>query len=224
MRVLLVDDSERLQRSLSLALKKRGYAVDVIGDGKEAVWLARENPYDVILLDIMLPGMDGLTVLRTLRDKQIDAPILMLTAKGDLNDRVAGLEAGADDYLPKPFALAELLARVDTLVRRRYAHKNPKIRVGNLEVDTASRQVRVGGDAVSLTPREYRLIEYLVHRRGHVVSKSEIEQHVYSDERNVFSNAVESAVSALRKKLWANSANPPLQTRRGLGYILEASK
>ena len=125
------------------------------------MWLARENPYDVILLDIMLPGMDGLTVLRTLRDKQIDAPILMLTAKGDLNDRVAGLEAGVDDYLPKPFALAELLARVDTLVRRRYAHKNPKIRVGNLEVDTASRQVRVGGDAVSLTPRDYRLIEYL---------------------------------------------------------------
>jgi DNA-binding response OmpR family regulator len=222
MRVLLVDDSVRLQRSLSMALKKRGYAVDVSGEGTEAAWMARETPYDVILLDIMLPGMDGLTVLRSLREKQIDTPILMLTAKGDLSDRVAGLEAGADDYLPKPFALPELLARVDTLVRRRYASKNPRIRIGNLEIDSVARLVRVKGEPVSLTPREYRLIEYLALRRGQVVSKSEIEQHVYSDERNVFSNAVESAVSSLRRKLWPDEENTPLQTRRGLGYILDA--
>jgi len=224
MRVLLVEDSERMQKSLALALQKRGYAVDAVGNGEEAVWLGSEHAYDVILLDIMLPGLDGMQVLRKLRQKSIDTPVLMLTTKGDVSDRVAGLEAGADDYLPKPFALPELLARVDTLVRRRYADKNPKIRLGDLEIDTGARLVRRGEEAIPLTPREYKLIEYLARRRGEVVSKAEIEDHVYSEDRNIFSNAVESAISSLRRKLWPEGAEPLLQTRRGLGYIIEEAK
>lgn len=223
MRVLVVDDSERLQRSLSLALKKRGYVVDVVGDGQEAVWLASENPYDAILLDVMLPGLDGFAVLRTLRGAEVQSPILMLTARGEVSDRVAGLEAGADDYLSKPFALPELLARVDSLVRRRYVKKNPRLSIGALEIDTAARQVSWEGQAVLLTPREYRLIEYLARRRGEVVSKSEIEAHLYSEDKDLFSNTIESTVSALRKKIWGSETEPLLQTRRGLGYVLEAA-
>jgi DNA-binding response OmpR family regulator len=169
----------------------------------------------------MLPGLDGLSVLKTLREREIDTPVLMLTAKGDVGDRVTGLEAGADDYLPKPFALPELLARVDTLVRRRYGNKNPKIRIADLELDTASRVVRRGQEVINLTPREYRLLEYLARRPGEVVSKTEIEAHVYNEEQNIFSNAVESAISSLRRKLWPSDVNPPLQTRRGQGYLLE---
>lgn len=224
MRLLIVEDSERLQRSLGLALRKRGFAVDVTGDGNEALWQASETPYDLILLDVMLPGLDGLSILRTLRERQIHTPVLMLTAKGEVDDRVTGLESGADDYLTKPFALPELLARVDTLIRRRYANKNPKFAIGDLELDTGSRLVQRAGEVIALTPREYRLFEYLVRRRGEVVSKSEIEAHVYTEEQNIFSNAVESAISALRKKLWPADANPPLQTRRGLGYLLEKSE
>ncbi|HEX7861444.1 MAG TPA: response regulator transcription factor [Verrucomicrobiae bacterium] len=224
MRLLIVEDSERLQRSLALALQKRGYAVDVTGDGTEALWQATETPYDLILLDVMLPGMDGFAVLKTLRERQVETPVLMLTAKGEVSDRVAGLEAGADDYLPKPFALEELLARVDTLVRRRYANKNPRIQIGDLELDTAARLVRRGEEAIALTPREYRLLEYLGRRVGEVVTKTEIEAHVYNEEKNIFSNAVESAISTLRKKLWPNESNPPLQTRRGLGYVLEPAR
>lgn len=220
MRVLLVEDSLRLQRSVVLALSKRGYAVDAVADGQEALWMASENPYDVILLDIMLPGLDGLTVLRKLRERQNDTPILMLTVKGDVSDRVAGLEAGADDYLPKPFAVPELLARVGSLVRRQYSNRNPTLRAGGLEIDTAGQLVRRADEVVLLTPREYRLLEYLARRVGEVVSKTEIEAHVYSEERDIFSNTVESAVSSLRRKLWPDDADPPLQTRRGLGYIL----
>lgn len=224
MRLLLVEDSVRLQRSLELALRKRGFAVDVTGDGNEALWQASEHPYDVVILDVMLPGLDGLSVLRALRKRQIHTPVLMLTVKGEVQDRVTGLEAGADDYLVKPFALPELLARVDTLIRRRYASTNPKILIGELELNTASRLVHRGGEMIALTPREYRLFEYLARRLGEVVSKAEIEAHVYDEEKNIFSNAVESAVSTLRRKLWPSDPNPVLQTRRGAGYILENRK
>lgn len=224
MRVLLVEDSARLQRSLTLALKNRGFAVDAIGDGEEALWLASENPYDAILLDIMLPGLDGLEVLRTLRERQVHTPILMLTAKGDVSDRITGLQAGADDYLPKPFDVMELLARVESLVRRRYANKNPKLIIAGLEIDTTARAVRQSGVEIVLTPREYRLLEYLARRQGEVVSKAEIEAHVYDEQSEVFSNVIESAISALRKKLWPDEEKPLLQTRRGLGYILEKPK
>lgn len=220
MRVLLVEDSPRLLRDLTFALEKRGFAVDSCSDGKEALWMVKDVPYDVILLDIMLPGLDGLSVLRTLRQTDVQIPVLMLTAKAEVEDRVTGLEAGADDYLTKPFAVSELLARVDALVRRGYGDKNPVIKVGDLQIHTGERVVSRGGNELSLTPREYRLLEFLARRRGETTSKAEIESHLYNDDSYVLSNTVESTVSSLRRKLWAGRSDPPLRTQRGHGYLI----
>ena len=220
MRVLIVEDSEKLRRAIQFGLRKAGYAVDATGDGEEGLWFAESNDYDAIVLDLMLPGLDGLTVLRRLRDGGRDTPALILTVKSDVTDRVAGLRAGADDYLGKPFAFDELLARVEALVRRRYGNKRPLLRLGGLEVDTTARKVRHRGRDVILTPREYRLLELLARRAGEVVSRSEIEEHIYGDDVEVFSNAVESAVSTLRRKLETPGGAALIHTRRGLGYVL----
>jgi DNA-binding response OmpR family regulator len=170
----------------------------------------------------MLPGLDGLSVLRRLRESRGETPVLILTVKNEVGDRVAGLRAGADDYLSKPFALDELLARVEALVRRRYGNKRPLIRVGELELDTALCQFRHLGSELELTPREYRVLELLIRREGAVVSRAEIEEHIYGDDVEIFSNAVESVVSTLRRKLEQAGAAPLIQTRRGLGYLLRA--
>jgi len=222
MRILVVEDSEKLRRAIQFALRKAGYAVDATGDGEEGLWFAESNDYDALVLDLMLPGLDGLTMLRRLRDGGRDTPALILTVKSEVADRVAGLRAGADDYLSKPFAFDELLARVEALVRRRYGNKRPLLRVGELEVDTVARKVRHRGHDITLTPREYRLLELLARRAGEVVSRSEIEEHIYGDDAEVFSNAVESAISTLRRKLESPGAATLIQTRRGLGYVLEA--
>ena len=222
MRILVVEDSEKLRRAIQFGLRKSGYAVDATGDGEEGLWFAQSNDYDALVLDLMLPGLDGLTVLRRLREGGRDTPALILTVKSDVADRVAGLRAGADDYLGKPFAFDELLARVEALVRRRYGNKRPLLRMGGLEVDTAARKVRHLGHDIPLTPREYRLLELLVRRAGEVVSRSEIEEHIYGDDTEVFSNAVESAISTLRRKLETPGGAALIHTRRGLGYVLEA--
>ncbi len=223
MRLLLVEDSARLQATIALGLRKAGYAVDVSGDGEDALWRAREGSYDLVILDVMLPKMDGLTVLRKLRDAGNATHVLMLTVKDHVNDRVAGLRAGADDYLSKPFAFDELLARVEALVRRRYEKKNPVVRIGELEINTTARAVNCRGEMLALTPREYRLLEFLAQRVGEVVSRSEIEEHIYSDEKDLFSNAVESAISVLRRKIESAGCGPLIHTRRGLGYVLQAA-
>ena len=223
MRLLLVEDSPRLQATIALGLRKAGYAVDVSGDGEDALWRAREGSYDLVILDVMLPKMDGLTVLRKLRAAGSATHVLMLTVKDQVNDRVAGLRAGADDYLAKPFAFDELLARVEALVRRRYDKKNPVVRIGELELNTTARAASCHGEVMALTPREYRLLEFLAQRAGEVVSRAEIEEHIYTDEKDLFSNAVESAISALRKKLEAAGCGPLIHTRRGLGYVLQAA-
>jgi len=222
MRILVVEDSEKLRRAIHFALRKVGYAVDATGDGEEGLWFAESNDYDAIVLDLMLPGLDGLAVLRRLRDGGRDTPALILTVRSEVADRVAGLRAGADDYLSKPFAFDELLARVEALVRRRYGNKRPLLRVGELEVDTGARKIRHRGHDVALTPREYRLLELLARRAGEVVSRSEIEEHIYGDDAEVFSNAVESAISTLRRKLETPGGATLIHTRRGLGYVLEA--
>jgi len=223
MRLLLVEDSARLQATIALGLRKAGYAVDVSGDGEDALWRAREGSYDLVILDVMLPKMDGLTVLRKLRDAGNATHVLMLTVKDHVNDRVAGLRAGADDYLSKPFAFDELLARVEALVRRRYEKKNPVVRIGELEINTTARAVNCRGEMLALTPREYRLLEFLAQRVGEVVSRTEIEEHIYSDEKDLFSNAVESAISVLRRKIESAGCGPLIHTRRGLGYVLQAA-
>jgi DNA-binding response OmpR family regulator len=195
----------------------------VSGDGEEGLWFAESNDYDAIILDLMLPGLNGLTLLQRLRKAGRDVPVLILTVKSDVSDRVAGLRAGADDYLAKPFALEELLARVEALVRRRYGDKRPQLEVGGLVVDTSARKVTHEGDEIHLTAREYRLLELLARRAGETVSRAEIEAHIYADDTEVFSNSVESAVSVLRRKLEAAGLMPLIHTRRGMGYVLKAT-
>ena len=222
MRVLLIEDSPRLQTSVGRGLRKAGYAVDVCGDGKEGLWLAESNEYDSVILDLMLPGMDGLSVLQRLREKENNLPVLILTARDTIDDRVRGLRMGADDYLIKPFALEELLARVHTLCRRRYGRKNVPLVIGGLQIDTVTRSVRCGGQPLDLAPREFSLLEYLALRRGEVVSRRDIEAHLYGESAELMSNAVDSAISSLRRKLGASNAAPLIHTRRGMGYVLEA--
>jgi DNA-binding response OmpR family regulator len=217
MRVLLVEDSETLCRSLRRALKHAGYAVDVTGDGEAGLTAAELNDYDVIVLDVMLPRLDGLTVLRRLRAEGKVTHVLLLTARDTVADRVEGLRQGADDYLVKPFALEELLARVAALCRRAYGAKNGAFCIGALEIDLAARRLRREGADVELTAREWRLLEYLVLRRGQVVPRAEIEAHIYDELVEPMSNVVDAAVYGLRRKIGAGF----IQTRRGLGYVLE---
>ncbi len=221
MRVLVVEDSPRLQRTIGTALRKSGYAVDVAGDGEEGQWMAESHDYDVIILDIMLPKRDGLAVLGELRQRGKATHVLLLTARDTVPDRVRGLRAGADDYLVKPFSLEELLARVESLCRRAYGNKQSLIHVGDLEIDTMGRRVRRAGREIDLSAREYLLLEYLARRRGQVVSRAEVEEHIYDEQVDPMSNVVDSAVCCLRKKLANAGETPLIHTRRGLGYTLE---
>jgi DNA-binding response OmpR family regulator len=223
-RILLIEDSPRLQRSIGDGLRHARYAVDVVGDGREGLGRAQAGEYDVIVLDLMLPGLDGLTVLQRLRREGRNTHVLILTAKDTVEDRVRGLEMGADDYLVKPFAFDELLARIQALVRRRHHQKDPLVRVGPLEIDTSSRAVTVAGSAVSLAPREYALLEYLVRRRGAVVSRSDIERHIYDESAQRMSNVVDAAVYGLRRKIDLPGMPSLIQTRRGMGYVVQAGE
>jgi len=224
MRVLVAEDSARIRESVAFGLRKAGYCVDVSADGEEAQWRAENCGYDVIVLDLMLPKKDGLTVLRALRKSANPAHVLVLTVKDTVEDRVEGLRAGADDYLPKPFAFDELLARVEALVRRKYANKRDTLKFGEVEIDCAARRVCRAGAEIGLTPREYRLIEFLARRAGELVTRPEIEEHIYSDEKELFSNAVESAVSTLRKKIDVPGDESIIITRRGMGYMLRPER
>lgn len=220
MRALVVEDSDRLRSTLSQALRNSSYAVDKTGDGKEGLWMATSNTYDVIILDIMLPSMDGLTVLRNLRENGCETNVLLLTAKDTVPDRVLGLRSGADDYLIKPFDLEELLARVEALCRRSYGRRNNQITIDDITLDLGAKCVSRDNEAITLTAREYRILEYLAIRRGEVVSKREIESHVYDDQADLMSNVVESTICDLRRKIGSTSL---IQTRRGFGYTIEAS-
>jgi len=221
MRVLVVEDSPRLQRSLGTALRKSSYAVDSAADGEEGLWLAQSHDYDVIILDLMLPKRDGLSVLAELRRQGRHTHVLLLTARDTVPDRVQGLRAGADDYLVKPFALEELLARVEALCRRAYGRKQSLLAIADLEIDTLAHNVKRAGQAITLTAREYHLLEYLARRRGEVVSRSDIEEHIYDGQVDPMSNVVDSAVCSLRKKLGVSNEAPLIHTRRGLGYVLD---
>jgi DNA-binding response OmpR family regulator len=221
MRVLLVEDSQRLQKSLGKALRRAGYAVDVSGDGEDGLWLAESNDYDAIILDIMLPKLDGLSVLGRLRAQGRQTAVLLLTAKDTIDDRVGGLQMGADDYLVKPFALRELLARVQALCRRRYGNKAHCIILSDLELDLTAHAARRAGQPLDLTAREFKLLEYLALRHGQIVTRSEIETHIYNDSADPMSNVVDSAICTLRKKLSLPGTSPLIQTRRGLGYVLQ---
>lgn len=221
MRLLLIEDYPPLRKSLAKGLREAGFAVDVTGDGEEGLWYATgDDDYDVIILDLMLPGVDGLTILKKLRAQGRQAHVLILTAKDTVEDRVRGLDLGADDYLVKPFAFEELLARVRSLVRRRYQKKRPCIQVAGLQIDTASRRVRRGREEIELTPREYALVEYLALRAGETVSRTEIWEHLYDFESEATSNVVDVYVGYLRKKLDRPGKPSLIRTVRGRGYSL----
>jgi DNA-binding response OmpR family regulator len=220
-RILIVEDSKRLRDLLALGLGKLGYAVDTSGNGEEALFLGQTRDYDVIVLDLTLPGLDGLDVLKGLRREGRSTHVLVLTARDTVVDRVRGLRTGADDYVVKPFAFDELAARIEALVRRRYEAKSPHRTVGELDIDTAARQVRFRGSVVPLTRRELAVLEYLSANRGRVVSRLELQEHVWGD-RMLASNAVDSAVCCLRRKLGSADCPDLIATERGFGYTLRS--
>ena len=222
MRLLVIEDYRPLQQSLAKGLREAGFAVDVTGDGEEGLWYATGNDYDVIILDLMLPGMDGLSILRKLRAKGRQSHVLILTAKDTLQDRVSGLDLGADDYLAKPFEFKELLARVRALLRRSYRRKNPRIKIKDLRIDLTTQRVWRGRQELELTPREYALLEYLAMRAGQTVSRTDIWQHLYEFNSSASSNVVDVYIGYLRRKIERPGKPSLIRTVRGRGYTLGA--
>lgn len=217
MRALVVEDYAPVRAAVREGLVDHGFAVDVAADGSEGLWLATSNPYDVVILDVMLPKLDGLELLRKLRATGSRSAVLLLTARDAVDDRVKGLDLGADDYMVKPFAFAELLARVRVLVRRNYGVTDPVIRISDLEIETTKRLVRRAGELIALSAREYAVLEYLATRMGQVVTRTDIWEHVYDFHAEARSNVVDVYIGYLRKKLGAPAL---IHTRRGHGYVL----
>jgi two-component system response regulator PhoP len=221
MRVLIVEDERRLAENIARSLRESAsYAVDVALDGEDGLYMAQSNPYDLVVLDLMLPKVDGLTLLKRLRAGGAETPVLVLTARDDKESVIALLNAGADDYVAKPFDLGELLARAKALIRRGKGQSAPILKFGDIEISTADLTVRRQGELVTLTAMEYRVLEYLAHRPGAVVSKTELLEHLYDFNWERFSNVIEVYISGLRRKLEDGSENKLIHTLRGQGYML----
>jgi two-component system OmpR family response regulator len=222
MRILLVEDEIKMARAIRRGLEQEGYAVDAVGDGEEALFRATESDYDGIVLDLMLPGMDGFAVCRTLRSRDRWAPVLVLTARDAVADRIQGLDAGADDYLVKPFAFGELLARLRALVRRGPGARPAVLKVDDVSLDPAAHRVLRAGHAVELSAREFALLEYLMRHAGEVVTRTRILDHVWDYNYDGLSNVVDVYVGYLRRKLGASSSGdePFIRTVRGVGYVV----
>lgn len=220
MRILVVEDERKLATVLQRGLREHGYAVDVAHDGEEGLALAEIEPYDLLVLDVLLPKIDGIALCEHLRARQNNVPILMLTARDSLDDRVRGLDSGADDYLTKPFAFRELLARVRALLRRDRPSKHPVIRIGDLEIDTITRSVRRGGRPIALTSKEYAILEYFARNPNRVLTRTQIAEHVWNYDFVAMSNVVDVYVGYLRRKLGDDHEPRLLHTVRGTGYQL----
>lgn len=220
MRVLLVEDDARIAAFVSKGLRENAYAVDIAADGNEATYMASLSPYDLFILDVNLPGKDGLSICSELRDSGNSKPILMLTARDGIEDRVSGLDTGADDYLVKPFEFRELVARVRALLRRSNEVRAIKITISDLVIDTVSQTVQRGSDVVELTSKEYALLEFLAVNKGRVVGREEISEHVWNESFDPFSNSIEVYIKRLRRKLDEGYPLQLIHTRRGSGYIL----
>ena len=218
MRILLVEDDHRLAVSLRRGLQDAGFAVDVAHQGEEALVCAETTPFDLIVLDVMLPGLDGLEVSRRLRARRVHVPILMLTARDSVDDRVQGLEAGADDYLVKPFALRELVARMNALLRRHLPNRTSTLRAGPIELDLGRHELRVHDRRVALTAKEFAILEYFMLNPGQLLTRDQIIEHVWNYDFDGGHNLIEVYVGRLRRKLVAAGAPDPLATVRGFGY------
>ena len=224
MKILIIEDEKRLAAVLKKGLEENAFTVDMSHDGEEGLYMAETFPYDAILLDIMLPVMDGFAVLSKLREKGIGVPVLMLTARGEIEDRIKGLNTGADDYIAKPFDFSELLARLKSVIRRSKGKPQPLLVIGDLSIDTNSRSVRRGGREIKLSATEYNLLEYLALNSNRVISRSEIIEHIYDTEHDYNSNLIDVNISNLRNKLDRGFDRQLISTIRGAGYMLKGDK
>ncbi len=224
MRILLVEDEEKIASFLARALKEERYVVDTASDGDSALFLAQTNTYDLIVLDVVLPVRDGLAVCRELRKTKIASPILMLTAKDKLKDKIAGLDAGADDYLTKPFAVQEFLARVRSLTRRSAVYTATKLKVDDLELDRLTHRVTRAGKDITLTSREYALLEYLMANENQVVTRTMISEHVWNESFDSFTNIIDVYINGLRRKIDSPFGCALIHTVRGAGYLIKKSR
>lgn len=218
MRLLIVEDEVALQEQLRSALEKTGYSVDVAGDGEEGLFLGLEYPYDLAIVDLGLPKLNGVDLVRQLRKENCNYPVLILTARGNWQDKVEGLEAGGDDYVVKPFHLEEVMARINALLRRAVGLAKPSVIYGPIELETASQQIKLNGETVELTSYEYKVIEYLMLHPGEVISKTTLTEHIYDQDYDRDSNVIEVFVGRLRKKLDPSNSVKPIETLRGRGY------
>jgi two-component system copper resistance phosphate regulon response regulator CusR len=221
MRVLLVEDDPRIARFVAQGLREQSYAVDVTADGDDALYKAFVNDYDAVILDVMLPGRDGFEVCRELRATGANVPVIMLTARDAVEDRIKGLDMGADDYLTKPFAVAELLARLRALLRRGHDVRPVTITIADLVIDTRAHRVMRSGRKIELTAKEYALLEYLARERGRVLTRAEIAEHVWDENVDLLSNLIDVNINRLRRKIDDGDSLPLIHTRRGEGYLLD---
>lgn len=221
MKLLIIEDSEKLRHALKVGFSKMGYVVDDIGDGKAGYEFAIQKDYDVIILDLMLPGMNGLEILHKLRKNRKNTKILILSAKGQVEDRVHGLSLGADDYLTKPFSFDELDARLNALMRRDSATRSTLVQVENIIINTSMKQVTINEINIDVTPKEYLILEYLCMNRGRVINYTALIDQIYASSDNVTHNTLEAHVSVLRKKLKKTGSENILKTKRGFGYYIE---
>ena len=226
MRILIIDDEFSLLQQLEQVLLGERYTVETASDGEKALDKIFGAPFDLIILDIMMPKIDGLTVLKNTREAGIGTPVLMLTAKGDIEDRIRGLDLGADDYMPKPFSLDELLARIRAMLRRSGSQSDPVLKIDDLHLDTVSREVTKGGDTVELTPREFSILEFLLYNKNRAVSRFNLAEHVWGDDYDSFSmsNFMDVHIKNLRQKIGDTGKGNIIRTIRGVGYIIEDSE
>ena len=224
MRILVIEDEKRLAAILKKGLEESGFVVDVALDGEDGLFMARTYPYDAVLLDILLPKVDGLTVLKKLRAEKIGVPVLMLTAKGELEDRVRGLNLGADDYLVKPFDFSELLARLNTVIRRSMGKASPIIIIDDLSLDMSAKTVTRSGKEINLSAKEYNLLEYLALNSGRVIGRTELTEHLYDTEFDLDSNVIDVYINYLRNKIDKGCDRQLIVTVRGAGYVLKGEQ
>ena len=223
MRILIVEDEKKIASFIKRGLKEEGYAVDIASDGEEGFFLAVTNPYDLIILDLMLPKMDGIKLCKTLREKKIRTPIMMVTALDAVSDKVGGLDSGADDYLTKPFAFEELLARIRALLRKNDGPSATMLKVQDLTLDLLSHKVDRQGETIDLTGKEYSLLEYLMRNAGAVVTRTMISEHVWDINFDTDTNVIDVYINYLRKKIDGNFDKSLIHTVRGRGYIIKGS-
>ena len=224
MRILIIEDEENLAKILKKGLEENSFTVSLAFDGEEGLYMAETYPFDAIVLDIMLPVIDGLTILDKLRKKNIDVPVVMLTAKGEVEDRVKGLNKGADDYIAKPFDFTEILARLKAVIRRDKGKTSPIIEIDDLTINMNSHIVKRGNREVKVSAKEYMILEYLALNRGRVISRTELIEHIYDNDSDLDSNVIDVYINYLRKKLDKGFNKQLLQTVRGTGYLLKEGK